>query len=133
VLNRTIKEAHTIDVAVPNSHSLHSFVTGKLQKCYILERRANKKMATANTLYNTNGATIHSGYYSKLITRKLETAYLHPALSLYTYIYIYIYIYSITEISNTKYMCEPYSEKHFNSTVNRMCMVSETGAVLRTG
>ena len=48
-------------------------------------------MATENTLYNTN-SNIHSGYYSKLTTRQLETAYLHPVLSLSLCTYMYIYM-----------------------------------------
>jgi len=32
ILNKAIKEAYSIDVAVPNNHSLHSTITEKLQK-----------------------------------------------------------------------------------------------------
>ena len=32
ILDKTIKVAHSVDVAVPNSHNLHSSVTEKLQK-----------------------------------------------------------------------------------------------------
>jgi hypothetical protein len=35
-------------------------------------------MATANGLYNTAG-TVHSGYYSKQISRQFETAHLLSA------------------------------------------------------
>jgi hypothetical protein len=33
MLDKTIKQAHSVDVAIPNSHSLHSTITEKLQKC----------------------------------------------------------------------------------------------------
>jgi hypothetical protein len=32
ILDKTIKEAHSTEVAIPNSHSLHSTVTEKLRK-----------------------------------------------------------------------------------------------------
>jgi hypothetical protein len=32
ILDKTIKEAYLIVVAIPNSHSLHSTITEKLQK-----------------------------------------------------------------------------------------------------
>jgi hypothetical protein len=32
MLDGTIKAAHSVDVAIPNSHSLHSAITDKLQK-----------------------------------------------------------------------------------------------------
>jgi hypothetical protein len=32
MLDRTIKEARLIEVAIPSSHSLHSTITQKLQK-----------------------------------------------------------------------------------------------------
>jgi hypothetical protein len=31
--NEAIKEAHSIDVAIPNSLTFHSIITEKLQKC----------------------------------------------------------------------------------------------------
>jgi hypothetical protein len=33
MLGKTVKQAHSVDVAIPNSHSLHSTITEKLQKC----------------------------------------------------------------------------------------------------
>jgi hypothetical protein len=32
ILDTTIEEAYSVDVAIPNSHSLHSTITEKLQK-----------------------------------------------------------------------------------------------------
>jgi len=32
ILDKTIKATHSVDAAIPNSHKLHSTVTGKLQK-----------------------------------------------------------------------------------------------------
>jgi hypothetical protein len=32
MLDKTVKEAHSIDAAIPNSHSLHCTITEKLQK-----------------------------------------------------------------------------------------------------
>jgi hypothetical protein len=32
ILDQTINEAHSIDVAIPNSHNLHIIITEKLQK-----------------------------------------------------------------------------------------------------
>ena len=32
MLDKTIKEAYSIDAAIPNSHSLHSTITEQLQK-----------------------------------------------------------------------------------------------------
>jgi len=32
ILDKTIREAYLIDVAVPNSHNLHNNITEKLQK-----------------------------------------------------------------------------------------------------
>ena len=32
MLDKIIKEAYSIDVAIPNSHNLHSTITEKLQK-----------------------------------------------------------------------------------------------------
>jgi hypothetical protein len=80
-LNKTIKGAHSIDAAIPDSHSLNCIINGKLQKDR-LERRANKNMATENVLYNANSA-VNGWYYSKLITWQLETAYPLPALSIF--------------------------------------------------
>jgi hypothetical protein len=37
ILDKTIKEAHLIDVAVPNSHTLHNTITEKPQKYTDLE------------------------------------------------------------------------------------------------
>jgi hypothetical protein len=80
-LNKTIKGAHSIDVAIPDSHSLNCSIIGKLQKDR-LERRANKNMETEHVLYNANSA-VDSWDYSKLITWQLETAYPLPALCLF--------------------------------------------------
>jgi hypothetical protein len=43
MLHRTIKEAHLIDVAIPNGHKLYSTITEKLHKCKP-KRRANKNI-----------------------------------------------------------------------------------------
>ena len=32
IFDKTIKAAHSIDTAIPNSHNLHSTITEKLQK-----------------------------------------------------------------------------------------------------
>jgi hypothetical protein len=49
-LEKKMKEAYAIDVAIPNSHNLHSTITEKLKK-YRLERRAYKNTATEHRLY----------------------------------------------------------------------------------
>jgi len=42
VLNKTIKEAYSVDVAVPNSHNLHSTITEKLQKYKDLKEKLTR-------------------------------------------------------------------------------------------
>ena len=68
-----LKYAYLIDVAIPNSHNLHSTVTDRLQKYTELKKRAYKKMTTVNSRYNTN-STIHIWCYYKQTTRKFKTA-----------------------------------------------------------
>ena len=90
MLDKTIKIAYFINVAIPTSHNLHSTITERVQKCvYSLERGASKDMATESGLYNTTSA-IHSGYHSKQITQQFQRAYSPPRS-----------IYSNVEISNT--------------------------------
>ena len=76
------------------------------------------KRPMQNDLHNTD-STIHSGYYAKQITRKFKPAWSPP-----------FSIYSNAESSNTEDM--PYSQEVFGNTVNKKCVVSETGTFLRT-
>ena len=39
LLDKTIKEAYLIDVAISNSHNIHSTITEKLQKCTDLKEK----------------------------------------------------------------------------------------------
>jgi hypothetical protein len=36
MLDKTMKQAHSVDVAIPNSHNLHGNNTQKLQKAHIV-------------------------------------------------------------------------------------------------
>jgi len=64
MLDKTVKEAHTVGSAIPNSHNLHSTITEGLQKDTDLKEELINNMATENCLYNTI-STIHSRYYAK--------------------------------------------------------------------
>ena len=71
--DKTIKEAHLIDAAIPNSHNLHITITEKLQQYTDLKEWACKNMATDNSLNNTT-STICNRYYSEQITQKYKAA-----------------------------------------------------------
>jgi hypothetical protein len=72
ILVKTIKEAHSVDVAFRNSYNLHNTIIERLQKINRLERRAYKNMATENGLYNTTSTV--QVHFSKQITQKFKTA-----------------------------------------------------------
>ena len=64
MLDKTVREAHSVTAAIPNSHNLHSTITERLQKYTDLKEELINNMATENCLYNTISA-IHSRYYGK--------------------------------------------------------------------
>jgi len=57
-LTSMLKYAYLIDVAIPNSHNLHSTVTDTHQKYTELKKRASKKMTTENSRYSTNSTIL---------------------------------------------------------------------------
>ena len=90
VLNKTIKEAYSVDVAVPNSHYLHSIATGKLQKYKDLKEKLTRRRQLPTPCIIPTVLPSTAG-----IIRN----YLHGSLKLLSSAVLYIY--SITEISNT--------------------------------
>ena len=72
LLDKTIKETYSVDVAVSNSHTIHSAITKKFQKIYRLERTAYKNMGNENDLYDTAG-TVHIRYQTKQTTRNIKS------------------------------------------------------------
>jgi len=63
ILDKTIKEAYLIDVAIPKSKpSQHRH--WEAPEVYRLERKASKNMTAESGLYNTT-STIHNRYDSK--------------------------------------------------------------------
>ena len=73
MLEPTNKAAHSVDVAIPNSHNLHSAITEQLQKYTESKRSAYRYAATENVLHNTTSAT-RNWYYPKQIAQKSKTA-----------------------------------------------------------
>jgi hypothetical protein len=75
ILDKTIKEAHSIHVAIPNGHPPHHphHHHREAPEVYRLERRTYKIMAPEIGLHNTLSTT-NNGHYSKQITQKFETA-----------------------------------------------------------
>jgi hypothetical protein len=80
ILDKTTKQAHSIDAAFLSSRKFHSPITEKLQKYTDFKEELIRiwQLKTAYTLVirlvlSTIG-TIHNRYYSKQITRKFKTA-----------------------------------------------------------
>ena len=72
MFDKTIKATHSVDVAISNSHSLHSTNHRESPGVYRLERRAYENMATENGLYNTASA----------IQKRIVSNNLHESLTL---------------------------------------------------
>ena len=72
IFDKAIKEAYLTDVAIRNSHKLHSTITEKLQKYTNL--KVEEIIIWQSTTPYSIISTTHNAYYSTQITQKYETA-----------------------------------------------------------
>jgi hypothetical protein len=78
MLDKTIKEAHLVDAAIPNSHNLHSTNTGRLQQYTELKREPTRRqqLKTAHTLppvLSTEGITSNNNKKAHTVPPVLST------------------------------------------------------------
>jgi len=79
VLDKTTKQAHSVDIAIPNSHNLHSAITERLQKCSDLKEELTR-MWQLNTPYIIILVISTLGISPKGIYDSLKLLNLRPAV-----------------------------------------------------
>jgi predicted nucleic acid-binding protein len=115
IFDKAIKEAHLTDVAIPNSHNLHSTITERLQECRkSVESKRDNNMAINNTFIislvpNTMHITQHK------LHRSMKLLTLYPAL--------YILVQKAVIFNTCRIV------RKFSATVNKKC---ETITCLRS-
>jgi hypothetical protein len=120
ILDKTIGEACLIDVAIPNSHNLHSTVIEKLQKYTYLKEELIRIWQLKMVLYNITSAVLPTtGIIPNKLHESLKLLNLHPA--------VYILLLEAV-ILNTDHIVR----KVFGRTVNKRCLVSEPFSLLKT-
>jgi len=81
ILDKTIREACIINVAIPNIHNLHGTVVEKLQKYTDLKEELLRVKATENGVYNTISAVLPTtGIIPNKVHENLKLLSHHPAL-----------------------------------------------------
>jgi ribosomal protein S24E len=65
MLDKTVKEAHTIDAATGDSHTLHNTVSEKLWKFTDLKEQLVVIWQMKTTCGGTHTRNIHKGYHSR--------------------------------------------------------------------